>query len=80
MKMDYERQISDFNESLNQAEKECINLKQDKAEIQKYYEELQMSHSDLQDSNNNLKRQVKYLNDALNDQTEQLKRVDALKS
>ena len=39
-----------------------------------------MSHSDLQDSNNNLKREVKYLTDALNDQTEQLKRVDAIKS
>ena len=37
-------------------EKEYMSLKDDKAEIEKYYEELQMSHSDLQDSNNNLKR------------------------
>ena len=33
MKMEYERQIADFNSSLDQAEKTCHGLKQDKADI-----------------------------------------------
>jgi chromosome segregation ATPase len=79
MKGEFERQIHQLSDSYDHVSKECGMLKNDKAELEKFLEELQVSNSELRKEYNNLEREVSYLNDVLTEQNTELKKVNAFK-
>ena len=64
---------------MQQMEKEYHGIKNEKMQLQKILDEIEMGNSELKKYNRDLQKEMNYLNEVLTEQNTELKKVNAFK-